>query len=66
MTMSIGEKKRVSGVATPIVWLEEYHQCRGMTGGIKASELRWEANPTALSWQLVLEIMNDRKLIQLH
>ena len=31
MTVSIGEKKRVGGAAPPIVRLEEYRQCRGVT-----------------------------------
>lgn len=31
MITSIGEKKVVSGATPPIVWLEEYRQCRGMT-----------------------------------
>ena len=31
MIASIGEKKVVSGAAPPIVRLEEYRQCRGVT-----------------------------------
>lgn len=36
MIVSIVNKKVVSGAAPPIVQLEEYRKCRGMTIGIKA------------------------------
>jgi len=34
--ISIFKKKRFSGATPPIIWLEEYHHCSGMTSGIRA------------------------------
>jgi len=39
MNISIGEKKVSSGAAPRYKWLEDYHRCRGVTGG-KSFQLR--------------------------
>ena len=36
MNISIGEKKVFGGAAPRYKRLEDYHRCRGMTGGIRA------------------------------
>jgi len=36
MNVSIGENKAFGGATPCYKWLEDYHNCRGMTGGIRA------------------------------